>query len=107
MARDEEKEIAPLSEEEEISRMAACGFTHTEMALALGYDVKAFKVLAAEVDSKIWTAIQAGKLQSEFLLIDKQRQLAESGNITAVQIFEKLAKKKKVQELKEQIYFGI
>tara|TARA_R100000306_G_C4366839_1_gene138063 strand:+ start:110 stop:433 length:324 start_codon:yes stop_codon:yes gene_type:complete len=106
MARDEEKEIAPLSEEEEISRMAACGFTNTEMALALGYDVKAFKALAEEVDSKIWTAIQAGKLQSEFMLIDKQRQLAESGNITAAQTFLKIKEAKDVLAIKNRIWFG-
>jgi len=105
MAKDEEEEI--LTEEEEIARMAACGFTNTEMALALGYDVKAFKALAEEVDSKIWTAIAAGKLQSDFAVIEKQRQLAESGNITAVQIFDKLTKSKKAQQLKERIYFGI
>jgi len=104
MAKDKEKE--ELTEEEEIARMAACGFTNTEMALALGYDVKAFKALAEEVDSKIWTAIAAGKLQSEFNVMDKQRLLAESGNITAAQTFQKMKEAKDVASVKNRIWFG-
>lgn len=101
------KEPVELTEEEEIARMAACGFTNGEMALQLGYVYGEFKMAAETKDSDIWTAIQAGKLKSEFTLIDKQRQLAESGNITAVQIFQNVLKKKKIQQLKDQIYFGI
>ncbi len=100
------KEEVLLTEEEEIARMAACGFTNSEMALQLGYNKLEFKIEAETVNSKIWTAIQAGKLQSEFLLIDKQRQLAESGNITAAQTFLKIKEAKDILAIKNRIWFG-
>lgn len=103
----EEKEPEFLSESEEIARMAACGFTVSEMALQLGYDRKAFALQAEIVDSDIWTAIQAGKLETDFNVANKQRELAESGNITAVQIFQNVLEAKKVEQLKNRIWFGI
>ncbi len=100
------KEPEPLTEEEEIARMAACGFTNREMALQLGYEYGEFKMAAETKDSDIWTAIQAGKLQSEFLVTDKQRQLAESGNITAAQTFLKIKEAKEILAIKNRIWFG-
>ena len=102
------KEETPeeLSEYEIIRRMSANGFTMREMALQLGYDYRAFKQQALAIDSEIWTAIQAGKMQSEFVIIDKQRQLAEAGNITAAQTFRNMTETKKVEQIKERIWFG-
>ena len=100
------KEEIILTEEEEISRMAACGFTVREMALQLGYEYGEFKHEAETKDSTIWTAIQAGKLMSDFTVIDKQRQLAESGNITAVQIFNNVKEEKRIEQIKNRIWFG-
>lgn len=106
MKKGKEEEEIFLTEEEEIQRMAACGFTNRQMALQLGYQYGAFKHEAETVDSDIWTAIEAGKLQSEFAVIDKQRQLAESGNITAVQIFNNVKEQKRLEQIKNRIWFG-
>lgn len=100
------KEPLQLTEEEEISRMSACGFTVREMALQLGYVYGEFKMQAETIDSDIWRAIQAGKLMSDFTVIDKQRQLAESGNITAVQIFNNVKEEKRIEQIKNKIWFG-
>lgn len=105
MSKDEEN-IEVLSEKEIIRRMAANGFTMREMALQLGYDYKAFKQQAETIDSDIWTAIQAGNLESEFLISDKQRQLAEAGNITAAQTFRNILNDKKIETVKQHIWFG-
>ena len=101
-----ETEVAELTLEQEVERMAACGMTHTEMALCLDLSKKQFISQATTPDTKIWLAIKKGQLGSEMEITYKQQQLAASGNITAVQVYEKLMFKKKLQQLKEQIYFG-
>lgn len=95
-----------ISDQDEIARMAAAGFTTSEIAVALGYDKKAFARLAAIEDSVIWCSINRGKMQSEFTIAEKQKELAEAGNITAVQIFEKMKAKKQLEELRNRIWFG-
>lgn len=105
MSKDEEN-TELLSETDIIRRMAANGFTMREMALQLGYDYRAFKQQALTVDSDIWTAIESGKMESEFTIIDKQRQLAEAGNITAAQTFKNMTDQKKIEQIKERIWFG-
>lgn len=104
MQNEETGEV--LSELDEIRLMSANGFTIREMALQLGYDYNAFKQQAETIDSDIWTAIQAGKLKSEFLISDKQRQLAEAGNITAAQTFRNILNDKKIETVKQHIWFG-
>jgi len=110
LSKFSEKESKPepeeLSDEEMIQRMAACGFTNREMALQLGIEYGEFKMQAETKESDFWTAIQAGKLQSEFMLVDKQRQLAESGNITAAQTFLKIKEAKDILAIKNRIWFG-
>lgn len=101
-----ETEIAELTLEEQVEQLASCGFTTTEMALYLGLSKKQFQSQATTPDTKIWEAIKRGQLQTDFTIIFKQLELAKSGNITAVQVFDKLQFKKKLQQLKEQIYFG-
>lgn len=99
-------EVAELTLEQEVEQMASCGFTHREMALSLDLSQKQFIAQATTPDSKIWLAIKKGQLGTELSITHKQKELAAAGNITAVQVYEKLMKKKKLQQLKEQIYFG-
>jgi len=101
-----ENEIVELTLEQEVEQMASCGFTHTEMALCLDLSKKQFIAQATTPDTKIWLAIKKGQLGTELEITIKQKQLAAAGNITAVQVYEKLMKKKKIQQLKEKIYFG-
>lgn len=99
-------EEQPMSEIDQIELMAANDFTIRQMALQLGFDFAAFKELAETEDSDYWLAIRRGRLRTEFNITDKQRQLAESGNITATQIFQKIKDEKRIETIKNRIWFG-
>lgn len=105
-SKNRENETSELTLEQEVERMASCGFTYSEMALCLDLSKNEFIKQATTPDTKIWLAIQKGQLGTELEISFKQKQLAASGNITAVQVYEKLMLKKKLQKLKEKIYFG-
>lgn len=100
----EEKE--PLTLIEEVELMAACNYTPTEMALYLNYDKKAFKRQLEQEGTKINEAYRRGKLKSEFQISLQQKALAEAGNITAVQVFEKIRERKDTEILRNKIWFN-
>ena len=92
--------------EQEVEMMASCGMTISEMALVLGVALKTFKAQALSSGSKIANAILAGELRTEVAITTQQKLLAESGNITAVQVFEKRLDKKETQKIKERLFYG-
>ena len=100
-------EKANLSMEEEVELMSSCGFTNSEMASYLKLSKNQFLSQALSEGTKIYEAILRGRLKTEISITQKQKDLAEAGNITAVQIFEKRLFQKKLQQFKEQIYLGI
>lgn len=91
---------------EQIEHMSAGNFSFKEMAIYLQLPVKVFTESAKEKDSEIWTAIQRGRLKTEFEIQDKLRLNAESGNITAAQQFDKMRRAKDVENLKQRIFYG-
>jgi hypothetical protein len=99
-------EAPQRSTEEEIELMASCGFTNSEMAAYLQVSKKQFLSQALTPDTQYYNAILKGKLSTEIAITEKLRLLAATGNITAVQQFEKRLAAKKLQEIKERIYFG-
>ena len=101
-----ENQVAALSLEQKFELMAACGNTHSEMAAYLQISKTQFLAQANTPGTKIADAILRGRLQTEITITSKQKALAEAGKITAVQIFEKRLFQKKLQGLKERIYFG-
>lgn len=101
-----ENELPALSTEEEIEQMAACGMVNSEMALILGVSKKEFNKQANTPDTKYFNAIKKGKLWSELQVSQALQRLAEVGNITGVQQFEKRLKAKRLQQLKERIYYA-
>ena len=99
------KELDFLTEEETktIMDMAACSFTTTSIAKALGYSHKDFFKEWLNKRSAVREAYDAGKLLADFQVINKQRELAESGNITAAQIFLKETKEREIANIRDKI----
>lgn len=99
------KELEFLTEEEEkmIMDMAACNFTPSSIAKALDYSHKDFLLKWMDKRSAVRQAYDAGKLLADFQVINKQRELAESGNITAAQIFLKETKEREIANIRDKI----
>lgn len=99
-------ELADLTLTETVERLAAVNYSYDEMAIYVGMKKSAFRKEANKEDSAIWTAIQKGRLESEFEINDKLFQNARSGNITAAQIVQKIKDEKRVENLKSTIFYG-
>lgn len=101
--------IDDITFEEQVAMLAGCNYTVKEMSVYFSEvtSPKQFIEKANDPTSIIYLAIQRGKLKTGFQIANQQRALAESGNITAVQVFEKLKESKKVEEVINKIWFGI
>lgn len=97
-----------FSEEEmtSIHDLAACNYSPEKIALYLDVDKKAFMRLWYDPKSEVRKAYERGKLVSEFVINNKQKELAEKGNITAAQIFLKEAEKNNINNIRNRILFG-
>jgi hypothetical protein len=97
-----------FSEEEmtSIHDLAGCNYSPEKIALFLDVDKKAFMQLWYQKESAVRTAYDRGKLVSEFKINGKQKELAESGNITATQIFIGLRETTEVERIRDQILYG-
>lgn len=90
----------------EIEQLSAVNYSYAEMALYLSMPKKLFVQEAKQKDSAIWEAIQRGYLKTQFDIDNKLAENAAAGNITAVQIYEKRTEAKRVENLKEIIFYG-
>lgn len=97
-----------FSEEEltSIEDLAACNYAPEKIALFLDVDRKTFLQLWFQKESEVRQRYERGKLVSEFNINNKQKELANAGNITAAQIFLKEAEKNRIANLRNQILFG-
>lgn len=97
-----------FSEEEitQVMDLASCNYAPELCAVHLGVDKEAFMQLWRNTESEIRQAYDAGKLKATFNIMNKQRELAESGNITAAQIFLKESKEIEIDNLRKQCLFG-
>lgn len=100
------EELSELTLIQTVERMAAVNYSYDQIALFVGMKKSAFRLEANKEDSPIWTAIQKGKLETDFEINDKLAQNAKSGNITAVQIFNKNREDAEIKDLKAQIFYG-
>jgi len=91
---------------EQIEQMSACAYTYEEMSIYLQLPKKLFIEEAKLKDSDIWTAIQRGRLASEFNIFSKLQGNAASGNITAAQQFIKMRDDKESENIKARIFYG-
>ena len=99
-------ELSELTLEQTVERLAAVNYSYDEMAIYVNMKKSAFRVEAQKEDSMIWTAIQRGRLKADFEISDKLSQNAQSGNITAVQQFQKIREQKDVENIKANIFYG-
>lgn len=97
-----------FSEEEitQVMNLAACNYSPELCALHLGMDKHAFVQVWQNKETEVRQAYDAGKLKAQFGIMDKQRELAESGNITAAQIFLKESKEIELNTIRNQCLFG-
>lgn len=97
-----------LSEEQltQVHDLAACNYAPEKIALYLDVSKEEFMREWYKKESNIRLYYDRGQLQSEFAINNKQRELAESGNITAAQIFLKESEKNKIDNIRNQILFG-
>lgn len=98
-----------FSEEEytSIHDLAGCNYSPEKIALYLDVDKKAFLELWYQKESLVRQAYERGKLVADFNISNKQKELAEKGNITAAQIFIGLRKDTEVETIRNQCLFGI
>jgi hypothetical protein len=97
-----------FSEEEmtAIHDLAGNNYSPEKIALYLDVDKKAFLQLWSNKKSEVRLAYERGKLVAEFNINNKQKELAEKGNITAAQIFLKESEKNEVNNIRNRILFG-
>ena len=97
-----------FSEEEytSIHDLAGCNYSPEKIALYLDVDKKAFLELWYQKESAVRQAYERGKLVADFNISNKQKELAEAGNITAAQIFIGLREVTEVERIRDQILYG-
>ena len=97
-----------FSEEEytSIHDLAGCNYSPEKIAIYLDVDKKAFLELWYRKESLVRQAYERGKLVADFNISNKQKELAEAGNITAAQIFLKEAERTETNNIRNRILFG-
>lgn len=89
-----------------IEDLAGCNFSPENIALTLDMDKKEFIRRWSIKKDEVRMAYDRGKMRSKFTIINKQQELAKSGNITAAQIFLKEAEALDVNNIRNRILFG-
>jgi hypothetical protein len=89
-----------------IHDLAGCNYSPEKIAIYLEVDKKAFMQLWFDDESDVRKHYERGKLVAEFNINNKQKELAEKGNITAAQIFLKEAERNEVNNIRNRILFG-
>jgi len=90
----------------DVHNLAGCNYSPEKIALFLDVDKKAFLQLWSNPESEVRMAYERGKLVAEFNINNKQKELAEAGNITATQIFLKESKENEINTIRNRILFG-
>lgn len=89
-----------------IEDLSACNYSPEKIALYLSMDKKAFLEVWYDKESLLRVAYDRGQLASEFVINQKQLDLAKSGNITAAQVFLKEAEKNEINNIRNRVLFG-
>ena len=93
-----------LTEEQIIEQLAVCNYGPSDIALYLGLDKKKFLQEWNDLDSDIREHYDRGRLRAQALVNQKLLDNAQTGNITAAQIYEKNRAVTEVENLKRKIY---
>lgn len=89
-----------------VEQLSGCNYSPEKIALYLDVDKDWFVKQWFDKNSQIRHFYDRGQLVSEFNINQKQKELAESGNITAAQIFLKEKETLRINNLRNQILFG-
>lgn len=97
-----------LSQEEyeALEKYAACNYTPEQIAICLDVDVLELKRQLAKPDSLVYHHYHKGLLESNFLISEKLLENAKSGNITAVDTFQKRQESVNLHNLKRKYLNG-
>jgi hypothetical protein len=97
-----------LSEEQltQVHELSGCNYSPEKIALYLDVSKEEFLREWYNKQSDVRLYYDRGQLLSEFIINNKQRELAESGNITAAQIFLKESEKNKIENIRNHCFFG-
>lgn len=91
-------------EYEEIEKLAGCNYTPAQIALFLDVDQAEFLRMFNVPDSMVRHHYKKGLLEPEYLISQKLQENAKTGNITAVETFEKRQLKVNLATLKQNIF---
>lgn len=89
-----------------IHDLAGCNYSPEKIALYLDVDKKAFLQTWYNKESLVRQHYERGKLVADFNISNKQKELAEKGNITAAQIFISLREATEIERIRDQILYG-
>lgn len=89
-----------------IEQLSGCNYSPEKIALYLDADKKEFMNLWQTKDSLVRVAYDRGKLVSSFEINKKQLENAQSGNITAAQIFLKESKEEEAKNILNKVLYG-
>lgn len=89
-----------------IEELSGCNYSPEKIALYLDADKKEFMKMWREKDSLVRVAYDRGKLVASYEVNRKQKENAQSGNITAAQIFLKESKEEEAKNVLHNILFG-
>lgn len=95
-----------LSTEDIIEKLAGCNYGPSEIAMYLDMSVKTFLAAWHDPKSAIRHHYEKGKLQADFEINQNLLDNAKTGNITAAQQYFKQADERRVEDLKQRIYYG-
>lgn len=93
-------------EAEAIMSLSGCSFSPKMVCTYLGYEINDFMKIFNDTSSDLRQAYDAGKMRNQFNVLNKQRELAESGNITSAQIFMKETEKIEIENIRNKCLFG-
>ncbi len=89
-----------------VEQLAAANYSPEKIALYLDQEKEAVLKEWYNPESEFRIRYNRGQLVVEFNINNKQRELAESGNITAAQIFLKESEKVRIENFRNQCLFG-
>lgn len=89
-----------------IEDLAGVSYSPEKIALYLCVDKKEFMKYWYNHDSEVRIAYDRGMLKTEFSILQKQKELAVSGNITSSQVALKEAERIRTQNTLNQVLFG-
>ena len=101
-----EKLVFSEEEIDQVMSMAACNFSPELIAKRFNVHQDSFMKIWYDTETDLRQAYDAGKLSSQHNIMEKQRELAESGNITSAQVFLKESKEIEITNIRNLCLFG-